>query len=429
MTIERRADLVLPAVLGDLAGTSDPDYIDDVLAATGRMPQRRISASIQRWLPWIDIEGAFVPAARHSWRGLAVALVIIALLLASLALLAGVGRNRLPAPFGLAATGLVAFESEGDLFATMPDGTGRRDLITGDGVQWGLIWSHRGDRFAYWSAPTTDDPASLWVADRDGSNQHVVTDEPVPGVADLLPSVGWSPDDRQLAFSNAGVLYVVNADGTDPHPVGGPDHTRGGPVWSPDGSLIAYTGQPPNDPYTYTSIWVISPDGVNDHQVIPADGGEEIANVNPSWSPDSRSLLAHTGDGFVPNSISIAERDAAGVWSHRRIVSGPESNYLPAWSTTGTRFTFLRRVDGTDPEEFVVMVADADGLNIHPLSTRHVGLTTPCWSPDDHFIRAEGLESGANRTIILFPLDRAQSVDVPAHSGSSAGCQMQRLAP
>jgi Tol biopolymer transport system component len=366
---------------------------------------------------------------RVPWRGLAVALIIIAVLAASLVLVAG-SAKKLPAPFGLAATGLVAFESGGDLIATMPDGTGRRALVTGPGVQWGLVWSHRGDRFAYWSAtPTTAEPASLWVADRDGANQHLVTDEPVSGVPDLLPSVSWSPDDRQLAFGSAGVLYVVNADGTGLLPIGDHSHIRGGPVWSPDGKLIAHTGQPNNDPYTTNSIWVISPDGRNDQEVIPAAGGEEIANVNPSWSPDSRSLLSHDGDGVVPLSIWIAQQDESGAWTHRQIVSGPEWNYLPAWSTTGTRFTFLRAVEGT--EDFVVMVADADGSDIRQLSTRHVTLATPCWSPDDRFIRAEAVfSSGADRTIVLLPLDGADPVDLPALAdGSSAGCQMQRLAP
>ena len=427
MTTERRADLVLPAVLGDLAGNASPDYLDDVLVATARMRQHRASAAFQRWLPIVDSTGASELGPRLPWRGLAVALVVIALLVAGLVLVAGAASRKLAPPFGLAEPGLVAFVSGDDIVATMPDGTSRRALVTGDGVQWGLEWSRRGDRFSYWSAPTTDDPASLWVADRDGSNQHRITAEPVSGVPDLLPDVSWSPDDRQLAFSNAGVLYVANADGTGLHPVGDQTHARGGPVWSPDGSLIAYTGQPLNDPDFNTSLWAITPDGLTDTLVIPAEGGTEIgANSNPSWSPDSRSLLTHTGDGISPTSISIARRDAAGEWSNAHIVEGgPTGNYLPAWSTTGLQFTFLRYVDGSDPEEFVVMVADADAKNVHSLSDRHVWLSTPCWSPNDRFVRA-----AADGTVVLFPLDGSAPVDI-ARLGDvpSAGCYVQRRAP
>ena len=332
------------------------------------MRQRRASASLQRWLPTVDTAGASWLGPRIPWRGLAVALVILALLVASLALVAGAIRKQYAPAFGLAETGLVAFASGDDIVATMPDGTGRRTLITGDGVQWGLIWSHRGDRFGYWSAtPAKTDPASLWMADRDGSNPHLVAGDLTSEQADVFPGISWSPDDQQLAFADGSVLYVVNADGTGLHPIGDHSHQRGTPVWSPDGSLIAYQGNPLNDPDNNNSLWVITPDGLNDQLVIPSEGGYEIGvNTNPSWSPDSRSLLAHTGgDGHTPNSISIAERGPTGTWSHRQIVSGSTWNRLPAWSTTGTQFTFLREVDGTDAEEFLVMVANADGSNVH----------------------------------------------------------------
>jgi Tol biopolymer transport system component len=431
MTIERRADLVLPVVLDDLAGNATPAYLEDVLGVTAQTRQRRMSGSIQRWLPFIDTTGTAAFGRTHPWRSLAVALLVIALLAASLALVAGSIGHRLPKPFGLAAPGLMTFEEGGDIVATLPDGTGRRDLVTGPGVQWGLIWSHRGDRFAYWSTTSTNPdlqaaPASLWVADSDGSHQHVVSSEPVLGVADLLTAVSWSPDDRQLAFANAGVLDVVDADGTNLHPIGDGLHRRDGPVWSPDGSLIAYTAQPWNDPANNKSLWVIAPDGTGDVQVVPSEGAYEIgAASNPSWSPDSRSLLVHTGGGDVPNSISIALRDAAGTWTHRHLESGLEPDFLPAWSTSGSRFTFLEADEGSGA--LVVMVADADGTHVHPVSTRPVTLTTPCWSPDDRFIRAEA--AGPARTILLLPLDGSPPVEIPALDGVTAGCNLQRRAP
>ena len=64
------------------------------------------------------------------------------------------------------------------------------------------------------------------------------------------------------------------------------------------------------------------------------------------------------------------------------------------------------------------MVADADGSNVRPVSDRHVTLATPCWSPDDRFIRAEGVESGGNRTVVLLPLDGSPPVDIPALGGT-----------
>lgn len=363
-------------------------------------------------------------------------LALLALLLIGviIALAVAGGQKRLPTPFGLAANGLVAFESEGDILVANADGSGRGPLVANPGAQWSPIFSRRGDRIAYWSAPSLGDPGSLFVAEADGSGARLMTGVQTFLVADGLPAVTWSPDDRRLAFSSdAGDLYVVNADGSDLHKVGAPTHQRLGPVWSPDGTLIAYTGQPLGDPYTTTSSWVITPDGSVDREVIPAEGGFEIANVNPSWSSDGRSLLVHTGGWSegADTDISIAQRDAADGWAHRAIVGGRMSDYHPSWSNSGKQFSFIRVVEGSNPEKLELMVADADGSRVRSVSPVEIGFAAQCWSPDDRFIRvAAPGDTAADRTFLLVPLDGTPVLEIPAPGEASKGtCQMQRLAP
>ena len=179
---------------------------------------------------------------------------------------------------------------------------------------------------------------------------------------------------------------------------------------------------------------MITPDGSIDTEVIPAEGGWEIANVNPSWSPDGRSLLVHTGGWSegTDTDISIAQRDAAGVWSHRAIVGGRTSDYHPSWSNSGTQFSFIRVVEGSNPEKLVLMVADADGSSVHSVShgrgrrsRRSAGRPMTGSSgppgPSTH---------GADRTFLLIPVDGSPVVEIPAPGGASKGtCQMQRVAP
>ena len=99
---------------------------------------------------------------------------------------------------------------------------------------------------------------------------------------------------------------------------------------------------------------MISPDGSNDTEVIPAEGGWEVANVNPSWSLEGRSFLVHTGGRSegADVDISIAQRDVAGNWSHKAIIGGPAADFMPSWSNSGTQFSFIPLVDGTNPEQY-----------------------------------------------------------------------------
>jgi Tol biopolymer transport system component len=428
MTARHDTDRVISLWLTEIAPEGQVDYLDETLAALDRVRQRPVWASPGRWLPMqMTLPRVVVPRA-------APYLALLALLLIGLiiALAVAGGQRRLPAPFGLAATGLVAFESGGDILVANADGSGRRPLVATSGAQWSPTFSRRGDRIAYWSAPNLGDPASLFVADADGSNARLLTGEQRFSVPDALPALSWSPDDRRLTVSSDGDLYVVNADGTDVQRIGKPTHQRSGPVWSPDGALIAYTGQPLGDPYSTTSSWVITPDGATDTEVIPAEGGWEIANVNPSWSPDSRSLLVHAGGAFDGDdtNISIAQRDAAGMWTHRAIVAGPTWDYHPSWSNSGTQFSFIRLVEGSNAEQLQLMVADADGSNVRRVSTVAPRFNAQCWSPDDRFIRSFApYEDPAKRTMLLFPLDGSAIVEIPAPGEMSMGvCSTQRLA-
>jgi tricorn protease len=87
----------------------------------------------------------------------------------------------------------------------------------------------------------------------------------------------------QIAFAYGGDIWIVSRDGGHAHRlVTGTDRLRG-PVFSPDGTMVAYTG---------------NYNGNDDVYVVPASGGEPVRltyhpapDVAVGWTPDGKDVL------------------------------------------------------------------------------------------------------------------------------------------
>src|SRR6185503_3839333 len=95
--LERR----LPEVLTELSLPRVPDYVDDLLSRTERMPQRPGWTFPERWFPVSAITSALQARRPLSLRPLIILAIVAALIVASLVWY--VGSQRRPAPLtGLA---------------------------------------------------------------------------------------------------------------------------------------------------------------------------------------------------------------------------------------------------------------------------------------------------------------------------------------
>ena len=63
------------------------------------------------------------------------------------------------------------------------------------------------------------------------------------------------------------------------------------PRWSPDGTQVAFTRVAPD--HAYTSVWVVNADGTDAHPVSGGPGYSEF----PKWSPDGRWMNAQSRRG------------------------------------------------------------------------------------------------------------------------------------
>jgi TolB protein len=177
-----------------------------------------------------------------------------------------------------------------------------------------------GGLIAYVSRVTGDN--DIWVSDVDGRTPKNLTNDPAN---DFSPA--WSPDGTRIAFSKwRGAdrgIFVMRADGSRLTRLStGSDF---GAAWSPDGSGIAFSRG--------HGIWLMAADGADPHEITHSEGGDR----DPSWSPDGSIIAFSRGQG----SIVIVSVDGSGPVA----ISGGGSDAQPAWSPDGTTIAFQRNDD------------------------------------------------------------------------------------
>ncbi|MGQ0702332.1 MAG: S41 family peptidase [Gemmatimonadales bacterium] len=189
-----------------------------------------------------------------------------------------------------------------------------------------------------------------------------------------------APNGRRIAFSIHGEVFTAPVEEGDLRQITGSAWRDVNPVYSPDGSRIAFG----SDSSGREEIWV-----------APTEGGpaERITNLDAlkqaiSWAPDGKSLAYTASDNRLRVYSFDTKRTAELVASRYGNISSP------VWSPDG-RWIAYSRPDVTRQSDLYIVAAA--GGEEHRVTFDSYNDAGPEFSPDGktlYFRRTEGVQSG-----------------------------------
>jgi len=242
------------------------------------------------------------------------------------------------------------------------DGYGALPITRNGSINLQPAWSADGSKLAYTSYRAGN--PDLYVSDlstgqtrrisaRNGLNTGGAWN-PVNGILAATLSLDGNSDIYTLdPRSGRQLAKLTSTPGIDTSP-----------VWSPDGSQLAFVSERSGGAQVY---------------VMPASGGSARRvtfhgshNTDPAWSPDGERLAYVSRDGNF--DVFTCKLDGRGVV---RITQGQGDNEDPSWAPNGQYIGFSSTRGGSGQ----IWISTADGYHHVQITQDRGGWSNPNWSP------------------------------------------------
>lgn len=208
----------------------------------------------------------------------------------------------------------------------------------------------------------------------------------------------WCPGQTHILFQRGDTLYVMDANGAGTFAV--VTARRVGADWSPDGNSICYVGDALSPPGP-SGLWVVSvePSAKGKNKVGTPMCVSQGDFYGPVWSPDGTKIaFSDQQTGLVPPGPRIRVLDLA---TGTKSTLDLNHSLLPSWDPTGERLAFVSGSNTTGYWQLFIMNADFSGI------TQVTGLDKsvlwPTWSYNGTQV-AFRLGSGQNGDAAIYRL-------------------------
>jgi Tol biopolymer transport system component len=255
-------------------------------------------------------------------------------------------------------------------------------------------WSPDGKRIAYTcyiDGPTmgiaesdrshyTAEAADICTIEVNGSNRVRMTND---AGAEYGPV--WSPDGSQIAYTRDDGIYIINADGSKQHQLVYTNNEYTSVAWSPDGKQLlfsAYLGGSNSDIYL---VNVSTGDLTN----LTSDNG--AGDSRPMWTLDGTKIVFVSSSETAREQLKIINVDG----SSERTINDTANHYLSISVSNGGQIAFSlhKHLDDSLDYLYTIGIDDKEPVRIFSTHTTDV----PSWSPNGKYLM---YEEGGNLKVL-----------------------------
>lgn len=383
----------------------------------------------------MDLVTERVATPRVPWGALGVLALIALLIATTIAVYIG-SQPRLPAPFGVARNGLIAYEAGGDIYTADPATGVATAIVTGPETDLGPRFSRDGTHLAF-VRHVQGGSGRLFVGRADGQTLVAVTPEPRVGLANYA----FSPDGLEIMFTSGpeqqAELWIAKTDGSGLRPLAVGMNVQEMAYRPPNGAEIVFAGgraiAEDNRPRTIeegNGLYAVDVATGHVRPILdPVLGtGRDLIRMSPDGSRIAFSVSTEA-PGRNTYRVHVVAADGTGETT-LRMPDGATFQDVLAWSNDGKHLAVVRGY-ATLNQDMTLAVVPFDG-NGFGVETDH-GLTGCCdtvveWAPDDTTILVKPFDL-LGRPLQQLLWDPLTGATTPAPWAAISDPAWQRIAP